>query len=194
MQAEDARRIGRTDTRERILAAVAAVAHEIGLAHLSLEAVAERAGVSKGGLLYHFPTKQALLLAVVENQIALTEKAIECASNRLGTSGAVHALVYAFREMVRCKPQPPAGVIAAMAENPTLLEPVRAHNRRIADRLKPSENPEAALIAFYAIEGMRALHLFQTDPLDAEERERVLEAIAHLIEASVKEAESIVGA
>jgi AcrR family transcriptional regulator len=187
VQIGDGRRIGRADTRERILAAAASVAHDVGLGHLSLDAVAERAGVSKGGLLYHFPTKQALLVAVVENQIALTEQAIESASNRLGTSGAVQALAYAFREMVRHKPQPAAGVIAAMAANPALLEPVRAHNRRVVERLKISEDSESALIVFYAIEGMRALHLFQTDPLGPEERERVLEAITALVPAKAEE-------
>ncbi len=182
MPSREIRRGGRTDTRERIVEAAAAAAHEVGLAHLSLEAVAERAGVSKGGLLYHFPTKQALLFAVVENQIAITEKAIEQAGSQFGKNGTALALVSAFREMVQCKPQPPAGVIAAVAENPALLEPVRSHNRSLTDRIKSSQNRDVALVAFYAIEGMRALHLFQTDPLEAAERERVLETITRLIQ------------
>ncbi len=172
----------RTDTRERILAAAGAIAHDVGLAHLSLEAVAARAGVSKGGLLYHFPTKQALLVASIESQIALAEKAIEDAKRRSGATGAVGALVAAFREMARCEPQAAAGVIAAVAENPALLDPVRAHNRRIVEPLKTLKGRERALIAFYALEGMRALDVFQTDPLEPDERERVLKAITELAE------------
>ena len=38
--------------------------------HLSLDAVARRAGLSKGGLLYTFPTKAKLLEALVEQHVA----------------------------------------------------------------------------------------------------------------------------
>jgi AcrR family transcriptional regulator len=39
---------------------------ESGASHMTLEAVAERSGVSKGGLIYHFPSKELLLQAMVE--------------------------------------------------------------------------------------------------------------------------------
>lgn len=48
-------------TRARLLSAADQIAAESGAAGVSLDAVAARAGVSKGGLLYHFPTKVALL-------------------------------------------------------------------------------------------------------------------------------------
>jgi AcrR family transcriptional regulator len=50
-------------TRERLLAAARREALEAGSA-MSLASVAKRAGVSKGGLLHHFRTKDALLLAL----------------------------------------------------------------------------------------------------------------------------------
>ncbi|TIP57248.1 MAG: helix-turn-helix transcriptional regulator, partial [Mesorhizobium sp.] len=53
----------RTNSRDRILAAAADVARESGPGSLSLDAVASRAGVSKGGLLYNFPTKAKLMQA-----------------------------------------------------------------------------------------------------------------------------------
>lgn len=49
------------ETRRKLLdATVRLLAHE-GATQLTLAAVAQEAGVSKGGLLHHFPTKQALL-------------------------------------------------------------------------------------------------------------------------------------
>ena len=60
----------RTNAREKILAAAAAVARETGPGSVSLEAVAGRAGVSKGGLLYHFPSKARLMQALVEHYLA----------------------------------------------------------------------------------------------------------------------------
>src|SRR5690606_13815979 len=48
-------------TRERILAAAAAILGEDGMAaRLSVRAVAARAGVSTGSLRHHFPTQQRL--------------------------------------------------------------------------------------------------------------------------------------
>ncbi len=47
-------------SRERILDAYADLLITEGERHATLEAVAARAGVSKGGLLYHFPSKDQL--------------------------------------------------------------------------------------------------------------------------------------
>jgi AcrR family transcriptional regulator len=50
-------------TRITLLDAAAAVLRDLGAA-LSLDAVAKEAGVSKGGLLHHFPSREALLNAL----------------------------------------------------------------------------------------------------------------------------------
>lgn len=54
-----------SDARERILAALRHLLSTGGLQTVTLEAVAAQAGVSKGGLLYHFPTKSHLLLGLL---------------------------------------------------------------------------------------------------------------------------------
>ncbi|MGV3615467.1 MAG: TetR/AcrR family transcriptional regulator [Fimbriimonas sp.] len=55
--------------RQRILDAAASMAEEDGAHSLSLERVADRAGVSKGGLLYHFRTKEELMAAMLQSVI-----------------------------------------------------------------------------------------------------------------------------
>ncbi|MFE4502424.1 TetR/AcrR family transcriptional regulator [Rhodococcus sp. NPDC056743] len=52
-------------TRDRILDALEKLLLVNGVAQVTLEAVAAQAGVSKGGLLYHFPSKEALLAAMI---------------------------------------------------------------------------------------------------------------------------------
>ena len=59
-------------SKQRILQAAASVVDESGAAHLTLEAVAEAAGLSKGGLLYHFPNKRALLSGMLEYLLDLS--------------------------------------------------------------------------------------------------------------------------
>src|SRR5690606_9715403 len=67
---ENGMKLPRTNSREKILAAAADVAAEAGPGSLSLDAVALRAGVSKGGLLYNFPTKAKRMQGLVERYLS----------------------------------------------------------------------------------------------------------------------------
>ncbi|PRQ10747.1 TetR family transcriptional regulator [Corynebacterium sp. 13CS0277] len=51
----------RTSKKDLILRATLAIVQEGGFTAVTLDSAAARAGVSKGGLLYHFPTRQALI-------------------------------------------------------------------------------------------------------------------------------------
>ena len=53
-------------TRERLLDAAARVASQEGYGAFTLEAVAAEAGTSKGGLLYHFASKELPIARLVE--------------------------------------------------------------------------------------------------------------------------------
>ncbi|MEG1212752.1 MAG: TetR/AcrR family transcriptional regulator [Leclercia sp.] len=59
-----------------LLESAATIAGRDGIASLSLNAVAREAGVSKGGLLHHFPSKQALIFALFARLLAIMEEAI----------------------------------------------------------------------------------------------------------------------
>ena len=54
-----------SDARTRILDAAETIVRARGVPGLTLEAAAREAGVSKGGLLYHFASKEALLAALL---------------------------------------------------------------------------------------------------------------------------------
>jgi AcrR family transcriptional regulator len=61
------RSVSRSATRRRLLDAAVAVVRREGPRALTLDAVAAEAGVSKGGLLYHFATKDDLVDALIED-------------------------------------------------------------------------------------------------------------------------------
>ena len=180
MDADKPVRPQQTGTRDRIMEAATAVAHAVGPAHLSLDAVAEQAGVSKGGLLYHFPSKVSLLKAIVERHLQTIEHSAGMdREGDLAEGGTVAiALMRGFCDTPSSKPGGSRGFLAAMAETPELMEPIRAHNERVAACLRKASEPELALMAFLVVEGMRCLQIFDTDPLTDNERERILSLLA----------------
>lgn len=169
--------------RERILAAATEITKEQGPAHMSLDAVAARAGVSKGGLLYHFPSKAKLLEAIVANHVDFAREAILSAAardeKRANCFG--RAYVEAFRGECKDGP-PPAGILAAIAENPGFIDPIRKFQKEIVERLRREcPDPRPALTAFLAIEGIRALDLFDAQVLTAGERATLIDYMKDLM-------------
>jgi AcrR family transcriptional regulator len=62
---------------EGILDRAAALFAQRGFEHTSVQAVADAVGLSKAGLLHHYPSKEALREAVLAQSRALTERALE---------------------------------------------------------------------------------------------------------------------
>ncbi|MET0934200.1 MAG: TetR/AcrR family transcriptional regulator [Mycetocola sp.] len=69
----DARMPPPATARDRILVAYEDLLIESGERGATLDAVAARAGVSKGGLLYHFGSKDALTTGLIDRLLRLTE-------------------------------------------------------------------------------------------------------------------------
>ncbi|MBM2713315.1 TetR family transcriptional regulator [Mesorhizobium caraganae] len=172
----------RANSRDKILAAAADVAREAGPGSLSLDAVASRAGVSKGGLLYNFPTKAKLMQGLVENYLRAFELALE--SGRVaGASGESLLATYIRLSAADCdEPKPTASwIFSAIAEDPDFLTPIKAFKSQLLQRLK-SETPDlkTLLVCFLAIEGMRSMNLFDSDVLSADERRLLVSALLEI--------------
>ncbi len=60
--------------RDKVLQAYVELLHTEGERAATIDAVAARAGVSKGGVLYHFPSKDALAEATLERFEAITSR------------------------------------------------------------------------------------------------------------------------
>lgn len=172
--------VGRPSSRERILDAAEALAREQGSANLSLDAVAARAGLSKGGLLYNFPTKAKLLEALVERHIAYAEEVLARSEVERGSVPNAMALAYLdySREKLSQKPEPASGILAAIAENPELVDPVRRHQRQLAVTLREkSQDLEMSLIAILVVEGLWSMRMFETDCLTSAETNAVIDRL-----------------
>lgn len=82
------------DTRELLVTAAMSILME-GNEILTLDGVARKAGVSRGGLLHHFPTKDALVEAVVDALVKRLDMIAGQASGReeIGSHGEVRAYI-----------------------------------------------------------------------------------------------------
>ncbi|MGW4470694.1 TetR/AcrR family transcriptional regulator [Nonomuraea sp. NPDC004354] len=123
----------RPSSRERLLDAAAEVLIGDGAEALTLEAVAQRAGVSKGGLFYHFPTKQALVAAMVGRLTAAFDAALAVAGDRPGD------FLRAYVEAT-IPPSVPEGRTAAHAGKP----PAQAHAGQVPGEPHAGQVPAAA--------------------------------------------------
>ena len=65
--------------RQQLLTVAARLAAERGMGAVTLDAVAAASGVSKGGLLHHFPNKTGLLEALLDDLLDRLEAAIDAA-------------------------------------------------------------------------------------------------------------------
>jgi AcrR family transcriptional regulator len=76
-------------TRDRLLHAAMQVVKGHGTQALTLDAVAAEAGISKGGLLYHFPNKESLVRGMVQDYLQKCQQQIdlELAREPAGTPG-----------------------------------------------------------------------------------------------------------
>jgi AcrR family transcriptional regulator len=67
--------------REQIVEAAAAIIAEEGLQNLSLSAIEERAGMSRGQLTYYFPAKEDILLAVFDRLLHMMHERVRASGD-----------------------------------------------------------------------------------------------------------------
>jgi len=146
-------------TRQRLLDAAGDIAFEEGASSLSLDAVAARAGVSKGGLLYHFPSKNALLRAMVAEHVARLRAELESrAPGALTGEATALPAACCFLEVLRdemCSPPAGAsGIFAAMLEDPAFMEPVLGFREDLRALFTRCPDPRIGAIVFLACQGL----------------------------------------
>jgi AcrR family transcriptional regulator len=116
-------------TRRSVLDAAADLVATEGAAKLTLDAVAERVGLSKGGILHHFATKDSLIAAMIEDVVSQFEA--DLARHMQGESGPgsfarafLRACLDPDGALTRTL-RVSAGILAAVAINSQLLAPLR---------------------------------------------------------------------
>jgi AcrR family transcriptional regulator len=174
-------------SKSRILDCADRVVLRDGVAHLTLDAVAAEAGLSKGGVLYNFPTKEDLIRGMIarmmgefEGEIARLE-----AEDPEPRGRALRAFVRAsFPEAdspCQKHTKVAACLLAAVLVNPVLLDPLREQSRKMQDRLfQDGLDPARVHIVRLAADGLWMSDLFAMPGPVAEARREVLQKLCQL--------------
>jgi AcrR family transcriptional regulator len=147
-------------TRANILGAAGRVTARSGALNLTLEAVAKEAGVSKGGLLYHFPNKEALISSMIDEHLGAWSKAVAAAKDK-GKGAFTRAFVKTTVTPTPLETQLGTGLLAAVALNPDLLGPAKKHYQAWQKQLEQDGlNPALATLIRLAADGLYFAELF----------------------------------
>lgn len=175
--------MARPSKRDELLAAGAAHVRRAGAAGLTLDAVAAAAEVSKGGLLYHFPTKHALVAALVEDVLDRFETEVDARAAADPRPRAwAHAYVDATFEVSSSQPDVASALLTADVDA-GLLERCAARfdawGRRLAE---DGLSPVTAALVRFACDGWWTYATIATaggqGPRDLELRDRLHALIA----------------
>ena len=118
--------------KNQILDAASAIVAREGAAHLTFDALVTETGLSKGGILYHFRNKEALLQAMVDRMIDRFETHRDRIKEKEDEAVLPDAMTYILASHTKDveEYQSDLGVLAAAANNPKLLDPLREHYKR----------------------------------------------------------------
>ncbi|GGG21061.1 TetR family transcriptional regulator [Caldovatus sediminis] len=179
------------DARTRILDAAEAIVQARGVPALTLEAAAREAGVSKGGLLYHFASKEALLAAMLARLSDWFRAEFEtCVAAQAPGPGRIARAMLAWslgEDEHACNERherAAAVFLAVFHHDPGMLDPVRAVVAEIKRAVAADGLPEGhghAIMA--ACDGLFFYRIFGLVRFDEAERAAMRAALGRLAAA-----------
>ena len=177
------------DTRNRLLDAATEVLLRDGAQALTLEAVARQAQVSKGGLLYHFPSKQALVAGMVQRLVGQFDDALARAGDEPGAATRVYLAATVSPHHTAAGAQAgaqadraSAALLAAALVEPDALGPLRDVYRAWQKRLdQDGIDPAVATAVRLAVDGWWLARLLDLEPPGKGRHEDVFRVLSTLI-------------
>ena len=179
------------DARTRILDAAEALVRTKGVGGLTLDAAARTAGVSKGGLLYHFASKEALLDALLKRLAALIEADFDIAvtaqpegPGRVARAMLAWSMGQSPADMNERCDRAAAVFLAAFHHDPALLDPIRAQFTRMRAAIAQDGLPPGHGMAIMAAgDGLFMARIFGLYTLEPAELQAIHATLARLLEA-----------
>jgi AcrR family transcriptional regulator len=177
---------GRPSAREKILDATLELIGDIGVPAITLEGAAARAGVSKGGLLYHFRFKEQLLAAANEHLVDRRVAAREAEAKHLhkGRSRRLKAYVLASVNNSGGDDQISARLLASGAMTAETADPIRRYFKQRFPPFADDVGFNRAALVHAATEGLWFMDVLGLSPFSAEQRAQLVKTILAVVDGA----------
>ncbi len=175
-------------SKDRILDAAERIVMRDGVAHLTLDAVAQETQMSKGGLLYHFHSKDDLIRGMMQrlHEQYDTEVARLEAEDPNSVGRKIRAMINTSFPKEPCDikvrvDRIAASLIAAVATNPSLLDGMKEYTAHVEQELlNDGIDPVTATVIHLATDGIWMSSLFGIPHPSGELREKVLDRLREM--------------
>ncbi|EHM44486.1 TetR/AcrR family transcriptional regulator [Yokenella regensburgei] len=167
----------------QLLESAAMIAGRDGIAALSLNAVAREAGVSKGGLLHHFPNKQALIFALFARLLAIMEEAISglMQNDRVAYGRFTRAYLNYLSDLTDTHESRQLMVLSlAMPDEPVLRKCWRDWMLEHLAQGDELDNGPTGTLVRYAADGIWLSELTEGRTMDAEHRRSLVSSLSKM--------------
>jgi AcrR family transcriptional regulator len=176
--------------RGLVLAAAVALIESDGVATLTLEAVAAKAGVSKGGLLHYFRSKEALLTAVIQHHVEAHEAGWRSAAMGSGDGAAAEAdLIKGYLQRsfdgTATASLSARALFGIAAFHPALLQPVKDYFKRRAEQVRRMRHPQQVLAFMLMADGLSLFDALGTPPVTGALRTAVHDLAQNMARAAL---------
>ncbi len=169
-----------SSSKDLILDAAERIVLRDGPAHLTIDAVAAETPLSKGGVLYHFASKDDLIRGMIARRMdqfeAEMEQFVKADPNPAGRR--TRAFLSTFTQCQgegSARDRICAAMLAAVANNPNLLEPFQARFRSWKQSItEDGLNPVAAAVATLAADGLWFGELLNFPPFEPGMRDQII--------------------
>jgi AcrR family transcriptional regulator len=168
-------------TRNAAIRAALAIIARDGPGRLTLDAIARESGISKGGLMHQFRTKEAVIKALLEHQI---QHFGDFAKRYLAENGAalpqpyLSAQIATLRETLTDQRGVSRAILGVVAQEPGLLSLTREIDAATLKAIKAeAADPELATLRWLSAYGLAMTAMFGMCPIPEKERSRLFDRL-----------------
>nr|WP_156278722.1 TetR/AcrR family transcriptional regulator [Paenibacillus sp. NEAU-GSW1] len=166
------------------MSAASSIVNTLGAEKLTLEAVAKQAGMSKGGLLHHFPNKQALVHAMMEHStVSFISNVTDKVSYATGEGKWTLAYIEAtFADAANdCGKEINAAIISSLFSSPDVLGKLQSEYAELQKHIENDGiDPVLATIIRLAADGLWFSEMVGVGELDGDLRHKVIEYLIQM--------------
>ncbi|SEK06588.1 TetR/AcrR family transcriptional regulator [Paraburkholderia diazotrophica] len=169
------------NTRKKAIEAALTILTREGVGGLTFDSLSRESGISKGGLLHQFRTKNGVLKALLEHQRQQFEQIAHAHMAKVGTTKTEPCLssqIAIYRESVKQPHSVARAVLAALVESPELLAEFKVTDAERMKKLREeSSDLELSLLRYFAASGLAFNSLLGLSPLPDAMMNRLFERL-----------------